>query len=59
LNIGDEHGGTRFDYGAIAVLDEVNGEDGVDTGNFAFQAVGRVGDEFKLNGYFFTSRNQG
>jgi hypothetical protein len=52
LNVGDEHGGTRFDYGAVAVLDEVNGEDGVDTGNFAFQAVGIFGDGFKSNGYF-------
>ena len=59
MNIGDEHGGTRFDYGAVAVADEVNGENSANSGNLAFQAVGRVGDEFKLNGYFFTSQNQG
>jgi hypothetical protein len=59
LNIGDEHGGTRFDYGAVAVLEEVNGENSANSGNLAFQAVGLGGDGFKLNGYFFTSQNQG
>ncbi len=59
LDSGDEHGRARFDYGAAAVLDEVNGEDGVDTGNLPFQAVAFVGDGFKSNGYFFTSRKSG
>ncbi len=56
LDVGDEQGGARLDYGAVAVFNEVNGKDGVNTGNPAFQAVGLPGDGFKSNGYFFTSR---
>jgi len=59
LNIGGEHGGARLDYGAAAVLDEVNGEGGVSPGDSALQAVGFLGDGFQLNGYFFTSTNRG
>ena len=53
-----EHGRARLDYGAVAVFYEVNSENSVNTGDFAFQAVGLLGDSFKLNGYFFTSQNQ-
>jgi hypothetical protein len=55
-DIGGEHGGARLDYGAAAVLDKVNGEGGISAGNSAFQAVGIFSDGFKLNGYFFTSK---
>ena len=58
LDIGDEHSGTRFDYGATAVFNKINGEDGVNTGNFAFQAIGFFGNGFQSSGYFFlTSKN--
>jgi hypothetical protein len=59
LNVGDEHGGPGLDYGAGAVLDEVNGEEGVSAGNSALQAVYIFSDGFKLNGYFFTSKESG
>ena len=57
LDIGDEHGGARFDYGAAAVFNKINGEGCVDAGNFFFQAVGIFSDGFQLNSYFFTSQN--
>ena len=59
LNVGHKHRRTRLYYGTVTVLDKVNGEDSVNTGDFAFQAVGIVGNGFKSNGYFFTSQNQG
>jgi len=59
LDSGHKHRWSRLHYGTVTVLDEVNGEDSVNTGNFTFQAIGCFGDGFKLNGYFFTSRKSG
>jgi hypothetical protein len=59
LDSGDEHGGARLDYGAVAIPDEINGENSANSGNLAFKAVGLVGDDFKSNGYFFTSKESG
>jgi hypothetical protein len=56
LDIWNEHGGPRLDYGACAVLDKVNGEGGISAGDSALQAVYIFSDGFKLNGYFFTSK---